>query len=546
MKRKYKGCLLWMIISLSCLISVNILPVHGEPSVSFMVTRVVWGDDPDTPTKAYPGDTETSLTVEVQNLSPNESIKGVIAVLTLDEGPFTDIYGNRNATATGSPEISEVLNPTDEILPKGFFTLTFSLNIDPNALPSSYLYNMTVNYSVNSSGIFLEGEPQTLSVEFIVSKIETTVTCSVSPQSVEKGETVDVSGSIDPVQENATVTLNYKRPDGSIFNRDVKTYADGSYRDSYQPDVEGSWSVNASWLGDERHEGDWASASFEVRFPVSLSIVTPDNRLTGGLDNQFNITLLNSGGVPLSTIDATLNIPSPLIIQGNNHWTFQYLEPGNSTLIAVKIYAPASSIGTTYSGSLNLNYRDDYGESHSDSYPTGLIITGRIELIVYGETVDPQPARPGSEVSISATLLNKGNVAAQYVNASIMPNTVIGLTAESTTYIGEVEENSPVPFTLIADIDANAPNGTFAVIVSLTYRDDQYVDHSFNVTVYLIVEKTSEDQTGPSTGGFLGPLSEVGLVLLTLVGASVVILFLYRRHLGKQLRIKKPLGKTER
>lgn len=538
MKVKSKNCVLSVILLLSFLVSVNVLPVHSQPSVSFKVTRVVWGEDPDNPIKAYPGDTGTSLTVEVQNLSPNETIKGVTAVLMLDD-PFADIYGNRNATATGEPAIGEILNPTDEILPKGFFTLTFSLDIDSNALPRSYSYDMTVNYSVNCTGTFEEGEPQNLTVEFVVSKIESTVTCSISPVSVEKSETVDVSGSIDPAQENVTVTLTYKRPDGSTSSANVRTNAEGSYRDSCQPDVEGSWSVNASWLGDERHKGDWALASFEVRLAVSLSVVTSSNRLTGGLDNKFNVTLLNNGGVPLSTIDVTLGIPSPLIVHGDNQWTFEYLEVGNSTLIAVEIYAPTSSIGTTYSGSLNLNYRDDYGESHSNSHPVGLIIRGQIELVVYGTTVSPLPARPGSKVSITATILNKGNVAARYVNASITPSSVLGLTSESTAYVGEVEENSPAPFTLAANVDTSLQDGTFPVTISVTYRDDQYVDHSLNTTLYLIVEKPEGDVTDSGgVGGFLGPLSEVALVLLTLVGALIAVVLLYRRHLHRQSKTK--------
>ena len=537
MKRRCKGYLLWMVLFFSLLISVEVQPVQDKPSVPFEVTRVVWGEDPDNPTKAYPGSTEMPLTVEVQNLSPNETIKGVKAVLVLGNGPFTDIYGNSNATATGQPVISDVLSPTDEILPKGFFTLTFSLNIDEDALPGTYSYEMILEYSVNCSGIYLEGEPQTLTVEFVLSKIESTISCSVSPRIVERGEVVDVSGSIDPVLENVTVTLKYKGPDGSTYIRNVTTDAEGAFKDSFQPKVEGSWSVNASWPGDEKHEGSWVSASFEVRFPVSLEIVTSNNRLTGGLDNEFNITILNSGGVPVSTIEVTLNIPSPLIVHGDNHWSFGYLEPGDSITIPLVVYAPVGSIGNTYSGSLTLNYRDDYGESHSDSYPIGLIIVGRIELVVYGKTVSPQPVSPGSKVSITATLLNKGNVAARYVNTSIAPNPILDLTSESTAYIGEVEENSPAPFTLTANVKKDAQKGVFPVKINITYRDDQYRDHSFNITVYVVVEESPQGENGSGTeGGLLEPFLEVGVVLLTLAGASVAALILYRRHLAKRSR----------
>lgn len=544
MKRKCKNCILLVMVILSYLFSVSVLPSHGRPSVHLKVSRVVWGENPDSPIKAYPGDEDVALTVEMQNYS-NDTIKGVEAILMLED-PFVDIYGNRNATATGEPsDIGDIMNQTGEILPAGFFTLTFSLDINSNALPRSYSYNMTADYLVKSGEYWLQGQTKTLVVSFIVSKIQATVTCSVSPESVEQEESVDVSGSIDPAQENVTVTLIYKRPNASTFSHNVKTDTTGSYRESYQPDVEGSWSVNASWPGDERHKGDWVSVSFEVRFSVSLSIITSNNRLTGGFDNRFNITLLNTGDVLISTIDATLSIPSPLIIHGDNHWAFKSLEPANSRPIPVDIYAPASSIGATYSGSLNLNYRDDYGESHTDSYPIGLIISGRIELTVYDKIVTPQPAEPGSTVSITATLLNKGNVAAKYVNVSIMPNSLLGLTMESTAYVGEVEENSPAPFTLTANVSSNVQNGTHLVTIGISYRDDQYVDHSFNVTLYVLVEKDHTGQSIPDdTGGLLGPLSEVGLVLLIVLAMSVVIVFLYRRHLSGQQRAPSTSGKT--
>ena len=83
-------------IILSIASSINIVPVYGSPSVELQVTRVVWGTDPDNPVKTYPGDAETPLTVEMQNSSPNETIKGVKAVLMLQDHPFTDIYGSSN------------------------------------------------------------------------------------------------------------------------------------------------------------------------------------------------------------------------------------------------------------------------------------------------------------------------------------------------------------------------------------------------------------------------------------------------------------------
>jgi len=509
-------------------------------SVEFEVSRVVWGDNIDSPIKAHPGDTEVPLTVEVQNLSPDKTIKGVSAILMLDNSPFTDIYGNPNASATGKPTVGEILNPTDEIKPKGFFTLTFTLDIDENAIPGTYTQNMTVKYSVESNNDFVEGTPRNLTIEIVISKMESTISVSVSPQVIEEGEAVRVSGTIDPAPENATVTLTYIGPEHR-FNSTLKVNIDGSFAGSFKPNARGTWSVNASWLGDIKYEGDWASVSFEVRPPVSLRIVTSSNRLVGGRDNKFTITIMNDGEVPLSALEASLTVPNPLVVHGENSWKIEYLDSENSTTITLTIYAPDSAIGSTYSGSLNINYRDDYGESRTDTFPLGLVVVGEVELVLYGKTTKPQLAKNGSKVEFTATLLNKGTVSAMYVNASILPNPILRLTSESTTYIGEIEGNSQSPFTVGAYVRENVENGTYPITVKITYRDDQHVNHDFDMTIYLsVIAAETKHSSSEENASFFSPQLEESFILITVLVASAAILLLYRRHLARRERGVQP------
>jgi len=546
MNKRIKHVFILIIILVFSLVSTRIEVSHVRcDDVEFEVSRVAWGDNIDSPIKAYPGDTEVPLTVEVQNLSPNKTIKGVSATLMLDNSPFTDIYGNRNASATGKPTVGELLNPTDEIQPKGFFTLTFTLDIDEDAIPGTYTQNMTVKYSVESNNDFVEGTPKTLSIEIVVSRMESTITISVSPQIIEEGEAVRVSGTINPAPENATVTLAYIGPNRR-FNSTLNVNIDGSFAESFKPNARGTWSVNASWLGDIRYEGDWASVSFEVRPPVSLGIATSSNRLVGGRDNRFTITIMNDGEVPLSALEASLTVPNPLVVHGENSWKIEYLDSGNSTTINLIIYAPETSIGSTYSGSLSINYRDDYGESRTDTFPLGLVVVGEVELVLYDKTINPQPAKNGSKIEFTATLLNKGTISAMYVNASILPNPILHLTSESATYIGEIEENSQSPFTVGAYVRENAGNGTYPVTVKITYRDDQYVDHVFNATIYLqvIAVETKHSSLEESTSFFSSQFEEL-FILMTVLTASTAILLLYRRHLARRERSIEP-GETQR
>jgi hypothetical protein len=155
--------------------------------------------------------------------------------------------------------------------------------------------------------------------------------------------------------------------------------------------------------------------------------------------------------------------------------------------------------------------------------------------VVYDKSVSPQPATNGSRIEITTTLLNKGNVVAMYVNASIQPSTILLLTSESTTYIGDVEENSQSPFTLATYVKNNVESGTYPIKIKVSYRDDQYVDHLLDTVVYVTVEAQAE--TKPiSEGGenIFAPLGESGLILLIIVVASVIILLLYRRSISKR------------
>jgi hypothetical protein len=93
-----------------------------------------------------------------------------------------------------------------------------------------------------------------------VSKISTTISCSTSSSEITEGDSVTVSGSINPSVSSKTATLTYKKPDGSTFTRASTTGSDGSYSDSYKPDVVGSWSVSALWTGDATYDGASSSS----------------------------------------------------------------------------------------------------------------------------------------------------------------------------------------------------------------------------------------------------------------------------------------------
>ena len=76
------------------------------------------------------------------------------------------------------------------------------------------------------------------------------ISCSVSPETIIIGNSIKISGSLDPSLTAENVTLTYTKPDGSSFNRTVQTVS-GSFYDFYKPKISGQWRITASWPGTQ-------------------------------------------------------------------------------------------------------------------------------------------------------------------------------------------------------------------------------------------------------------------------------------------------------
>jgi len=62
-----------------------------------------------------------------------------------------------------------------------------------------------------------------------------------------------------------TITLTYKRPDGSQYTENVTTTSFGLFSSTYKPDMIGSWNVTASWPGDKEYT---PATSLTIKFTM--------------------------------------------------------------------------------------------------------------------------------------------------------------------------------------------------------------------------------------------------------------------------------------
>jgi hypothetical protein len=264
--------------------------------------------------------------------------------------------------------------------------------------------------------------------------------------------------------------------------------------------------------------------------PANLSINSSTNVFVASANSTLLLEIVNVGNY-LKELDVALTVPSPLVLFGDNHWIRSSFAHGDAIRADLTVFAPSSAAGTTVQGSIVAQYKA-VGETtvSSETHAISFLVRGWIDLTVYEITVDPDPALPGSEITISGNILNRGVIPAMYANVTVAADPPLVEDSVKPTYVGEVDANAPAPFSVTALIDSGAKAGSYQASVLVYYRDDLQVDHTITIPVSLsVVSELSKTTTGPPT--IMSQLSNPLLLLgvAAVIALLAVVIYLRRR-----------------
>jgi len=88
--------------------------------------------------------------------------------------------------------------------------------------------------------------------------LTSTISATLSSTSIDVGSDITISGDIDPVRENVTVTIQYKKSGDVAWTTltAVKTDSNSHYSHTWTPEKSGTYEIKATWTGDANTEGD--------------------------------------------------------------------------------------------------------------------------------------------------------------------------------------------------------------------------------------------------------------------------------------------------
>jgi len=492
-----------------------------------------------------PGDQRLMLSVTVQNLDvgPLFGIGGVLQLST----PFSNI--------TGGNSIASFFGTTLQV--GGIATTSFLLNIGSDAEVGGYTLGMRLTYldkdsilrhaeltfpvtvegrskiEVNSINNVLEaGTGNDISIE--ISNTGTaaiySVTVRLSFQGVPSGVPISISRGdeekrIDSIQPGNGIVLSFPSyVSTTAFEGLYPATISITYRDS-----NGVGTTETRTLG------------FVVRDWVSpLSIEVDDNTLTAGQVTTTKLTIKNIGDGPVSAIVLdivfiTLQGSSPLSLSsGSTSWRFDDLGSGSNVVIAPSIFATLGAADASFPISIKLSYLDSKGFPHTEVKEIGLSVRGRIILVSQDLRIIPERVSAGRNVTLVGSILNRGNTEALFMEASIIRSNSISVASASSQYIGEIDPNSPVPFSLDFQVERSAPNGGLPVVIQFVYEDAYgnafLKTEEFEVEVGSFIPINAQDES-PS-GGLSLPfqLPMLGPILIVAVIAIILSILILRRR----------------
>ena len=272
--------------------------------------------------------------------------------------------------------------------------------------------------------------------------------------------------------------------------------------------------------------------------------------LKAGKIEEVTFLVSNNGGTPLK--DVVLSLDSSLDsvkILGDSRWTFSSMDASSKQELSTQVFAAENVIATPIEFTVDTEYISG-GQSKMDSLSIGAYVDGEIRIKAYDLALNDIGGTP----NLVGNLLNQGNTIALFTTVEMINTgqTNTSTSSSSTTteqpprplvrnfppqqYLGDLSENSPLPFSIPLNIDKDTPKDIYPISIRVTYTDNLRNTHELILNGTVNYTPKSTDST-TELGGILGSgeLSSIIIpVVIILAIISILAIVVRRRRKGEK------------
>jgi len=502
----------------------------------FLVTGATWGT-PASPVSASPGDQNDPLTVTLLYTGGCE-LTAASFVLTLTQ-PFMAAEGSNQSTTF---EVNVAADAT--------LTETYHISISAGASLQTYTLPLLVGYNTSEfAGLFSQSMNVTVSLKGspkidLVTSATTfspgafnNFTFSISNQGT--GAATSVSTSVaGPSQVsilNQPSTVMTLEP-GATVSQQIRVYVPSSMSGSAL-----SLTVTSTYLDPYSAEGSAVRMfGFVVSLtqslpPLSVALTQVNDSTVVGTESDIALILKNVGEGTIYSPALSLSASSPIVVTNGSGVGFMpELQPGQTTTYDVVVGSSPSASPGIYQGTATITYTDANGGQHAQTFPVGFVLLGRVQFVIQGAQV----SQTTTSITVSGSILNEGATNAYYVEVS---GQVGSERAQNSSYVGEVDPNTPTPFTLALSYPApSSPQKGVQIILTLTYRDSfgNVANYSRPVAAnllsatQLLIGSVSTTTGSSPTGGDLLTLVSYSFIVVVIIAIAGAALYIRRARVS--------------
>jgi hypothetical protein len=260
-----------------------------------------------------------------------------------------------------------------------------------------------------------------------------------------------------------------------------------------------------------------------------------------GMVESAKIIVSNNGNEELKNVVFSLKSESDSVkLLGDTRWTLNSIEPFSERELSTQIFSSEEIISKPISFILDAEYISG-GKSKKDSLSIGAYIQGQITIRTYDVAIE----NIGGILNLVGNLLNEGNTVALFTTIEIINNNKVSskLTTNTDTfqsgnlvkqlplqslpppqYLGDLTENSPLPFSIPIDIKSNTENGKYMTKLKINYKDDLRTEHDLVLSETVYYKSLEMDQTNRSDNSSSNSI--LGFTLSNFMTMIIVIFIL--------------------
>jgi hypothetical protein len=272
--------------------------------------------------------------------------------------------------------------------------------------------------------------------------------------------------------------------------------------------------------------------------------------LIAGKIQELGFSIANEGKIPVTDLVITLASQADTVkILGNSKWTFENLIPQSKLNLSTNVFASEDVIGKPIEFPVKIQYVSDE-QSTTETINLGSYVDGEIRVRVYDLDINIIGDRP----NLIGNLLNEGNTVALFTTVEMLKpplseqKSLVGSFA-SQQYLGDLTENSPLPFSIPLTIENSTKAGTYPVFLKVSYRDNLRIPHELTINGSVDYEPVQQaNNEGQSIFG-IGSNSNVGrntpaiipILVILVIGIIIVTIVVLRKRRSKS-KLSRILG----